>query len=320
VKTQIKKALSLLADVSFAPFVYPSAFLLKTIRKHGLKRMPRCRTALLNSGVLPVIDNYYEPFYDPRKLSRSSNEQRSLPGIEWNVGGQLQLLEDFRYAEELNDVPLNKAGELVFYVNNGLFNAGDAEFFYQIIRSKKPKRLYEIGSGNSTLMAAKAIRANRSEMPAYRCEHVCIEPYEMPWLEKLDIRVIRNKVEDVGVDPFAQLDENDILFIDSSHVVRPQGDVVFEYLQLLPTLKKGVIVHIHDIFSPRDYVDDWLHEEIRVWDEQYLLEAFLTSNRDWKIIGAVNFLHHNHYEQLKPRCPFLEPAHRPASFYIQKVG
>ncbi|MDR2358391.1 MAG: class I SAM-dependent methyltransferase, partial [Prevotellaceae bacterium] len=125
--------------------------------------------------------------------------------------------------------------------------------------------------------------------------------------------------EDVGVDFFRQLEANDILFIDSSHVIRPQGDVLFEYLELLPTLTRGVIVHIHDIFSPRDYLAHWVISEVRLWNEQYLLEAFLSFNSTWKILGALNFLHHNHYDLLKEKCPKLTPDTEPGSFYIVKM-
>jgi len=118
---------------------------------------------------------------------------------------------------------------------------------------------------------------------------------------------------------FSELQENDILFIDSSHVIRPQGDVLFEYLELLPTLNPGVIVHVHDIFSPRNYLSSWLQNEVRFWNEQYLLEAFMVHNDKWKIIGALNWLHHNHYERLKLIAPYLSLEREPGSFYIQKV-
>ena len=78
-------------------------------------------------------------------------------------------------------------------------------------------------------------------------------------------------------------------------------------------------MHVHDIFSPKDYPRQWLEEEIKFWNEQYLVEAFLSYNRSWKIIGALNYLHHNHYEKLKTRAPFLTPEREPGSLYIQKV-
>ena len=167
-------------------------------------------------------------------------------------------------------------------------------------------------------MAQKAVKMNLLET-GKPCRHICIEPYEMPWLEQAGVTVIRLCVEDCDKAIFSELEENDLLFIDSSHVARPEGDVLYEYLELLPTLNKGVIVHIHDIFSPRDYAEDWLTEEIRMWDEQYILEAFLSCNSQWKVIAAVNMLHNDYYEELKAVCPFLERTHRPASFYIQSI-
>ena len=93
-------------------------------------------------------------------------------------------------------------------------------------------------------------------------------------LEKIGVTVIRQKVEGLGKAVFAELEKGDILFIDSSHIIRPQGDVLFEYLESLPSLNRGVIVHIHDIFSPKDYLKEWVTNEVRFWNEQYLLEAF----------------------------------------------
>lgn len=88
---------------------------------------------------------------------------------------------------------------------------------------------------------------------------------------------------------------------------------------MIPTLKSGVIVHIHDIFSPRDYLKEWIIDDVRFWNEQYLLEAFLSFNTTWKIVGAVNFLRHHHFELLKEKCPRLTPDREPGSFYIVKT-
>lgn len=308
------------ADFFLSLLIYPAALLLKNIRRLGVDRLPFCKRVLFNVGVFPIRAHYFEPFFDARELTRPLSENRDLPGIDWNLEEQLQILNSFSFNEELSDVPANKTDELVFYMNNPSFGSGDAEYWYNLIRIKKPNRIIEVGSGNSTLMAVKAIRKNKEETPGYECKHVCIEPYENPWLEKLGINVIRQKVEYVGKDLFYELGENDILFIDSSHVIRPQGDVLFEYLELLPSLALGVIVHIHDIFSPKDYLEKWIKEQVLFCNEQYLLEAFLTSNKDWKIIGALNFLHHNNYEKLKEKCPFLTPEREPGSFYIRKIA
>ncbi len=140
----------------------------------------------------------------------------------------------------------------------------------------------------------------------------------MPWLEQAGAQVLRSKVEDIDRTLFETLSENDILFIDSSHVVRPQGDVLVEYLELLPALQRGVIVHVHDIFSPRDYPEEWVHERVRLWNEQYLLEAFMSFNNTFKIIGALSFLNHFHHDALKSKCPSVSESF-PSSFYMQKV-
>ncbi|PWB67813.1 MAG: hypothetical protein C3F14_01125 [Deltaproteobacteria bacterium] len=302
-----------------APLVLPAAVLLKMVRFAGIQRLPLCKKILLRIGVFPIRDHYYEPLFNEHRLKRPLSADRMLPGIDWNVDEQLDTLRRFRYNDELQDIPLSKPDDLTFYFGNIAFESGDAEYLYNLIRLKKPRRIFEIGSGHSTLMAIKAIRKNESEARDYKCKHVCIEPFEMPWLEKTEATVIRKNIEDVGGDIFLELAENDILFIDSSHMIRPQGDVLFEYLELLPSLRKGVIVHLHDVFSPRDYPEPWVKEEVRFWNEQYLMEAFLTSNREWKILGALNYLHHHHYEQLREKCPFLTPDREPGSFYIRKV-
>jgi hypothetical protein len=307
-----------IVDLLLLPLVYPAAWLLKQVRRAGVHRLPACRGALLNVGVFPVRDHYYEPQFDLRHPNPPFTTDRSLPGIDWNVDGQLTVLDRFTFAAELADWQPSGSEPLTYYLQNGFFESGDAEYWYQLIRAFKPKRIIEVGSGHSTLVAARAIRRNRADDPAYACEHVCIEPFETPWLEQLGVSVLRRKVEDVDLSFFSRLGENDVLFIDSSHIIRPQGDVLFEYLQLLPTLAPGVIVHVHDIFSPKNYLPHWLSDEVKFWNEQYLLEAFLCHNRDWRIVGALNYLQNHHYERFKAVAPFITPDRVPGSFYIQR--
>ena len=315
-----KKYILSVIDLVVAPFVYPAAILLKTIRKVGVRRLPICKNVLLKVGVFPIRDHYYEPFFNVKSLKYPLSQNRDFPGIDWNILEQIEMLNSFHFNAEIQDAQLLKSDGVNFCITNLSFGFGDAEYLYNIIRLKKPSKIFEIGSGNSTLVVIKATQKNEKEVPGYKCKHICIEPYEMSWLESAGIKVIRQKVEDIGREFFSELGKNDILFIDSSHIIRPQGDVLFEYLELIPSLKTGVIVHAHDIFSPRDYKAEWVIEDVLFWNEQYLLEAFLTSNKDWKIIGALNYLKHNHYNQLRAKCPFLSPEREPGSFYIQKVA
>lgn len=310
----------LVVDSLLFPFVYPSAWLLKKLRHAGVHRLPKCKNALMRIGVFPIRDHYYEPQFDHRNPKQPFSQDRALPGIDWNISGQLAILAGFSFSQELADLPKKKMSTLDFYLNNGAFESGDAEYWYQLIRSIKPRRIFEVGSGNSTLLAIKAIRRNQEQDSAYKCKHVCIEPFEMPWLERTGVSVLRKKIEDVEPGYFSELEENDILFIDSSHIIRPQGDVLFEYLELLPTLKKGVIVHAHDIFSPKNYPKEWLEGEVKFWNEQYLLEALLSHSSSWKVIGALNFLHHSYFKELQSVAPFLTPDREPGSFYIQKIA
>ena len=316
----ILKGMLPFVDVVAAPVVYGAAWLLKLVRKVGIRRLPVCKRALLSVGVFPVRNHYYEPLFDPSQLRIPLDQDRHLPGIDWNVAEQLHLLAQFSFNDELRDIVGPKTDDLTYHADNAAFKSGDADFLYNLIRLKKPARIFEIGSGNSTLMAIKAIKRNMQDDPAYTCEHICIEPYEMPWLEKTGVTVLRQKVEEVDMALFAELGVDDLLFIDSSHMIRPQGDVLFEYLELIPTLRPGVIVHVHDIFSPRDYLNEWIVDDVLFWNEQYLLEAFLSCNKEWKIIGALNYLRNHHYDTLKACSPLLTPDRQPGSFYIQKVA
>lgn len=308
-----------LLDVVLAVPMVPAALLLKFVRAKQIAGFPVCRSVLNRVGVFPLVDHYYEPLINPERIQRPLSAERALPGIDWNEGGQLDLLRQFRFGDEMAGLERVNPSREYFSFNNGTFLSGDAECWYSMIRHKKPRKIIEIGSGNSTLLARLAIQKNEATTPGYACDHVCIEPYEFPRLERLGVRVIRKRVEEIEVEFFRCLTRDDILFIDSSHVIRPQGDVLFEFLELLPSLNPGVLVHVHDIFSPRDYLEDWIRRDMRFWNEQYLLEAFLTNNREWKIIGALNYLHHHHYAELKEACVDLTPAREPGSFYMQKL-
>ena len=113
------------------------------------------------------------------------------------------------------------------------------------------------------------------------------------------------------------LHEGDLLFINSTHIIRPQGDVLFEYLQLIPSLESGVFVHVHDVFTPRDYLDEWLLEEKRFWNEQYLLEAILSNSHRYEVLLANNYLRHDHPAEFERVCPYLLAGAEPGSLYFR---
>lgn len=322
----LKKFIYRLLDFLVSPILVPIAIYLKKLRSNYFNDSPFTKKILLKIGVYPIHNHYYEPFFNYMKLKNTKRSNNDLIGVDFNDEEQLDLLNKFNYNEELKQIPYSlseKRNELDFCFTEGPFRSGDAEYLYNFIRYFKPKRIIEIGSGYSTLLARKAILMNNKENSNYSCEHLCIEPFENKFLEKLNINVIREKVEDIDLSFFDKLVENDILFIDSSHIIRPQGDVLYEYLKLLPSLNNGVLVHIHDVFTPNDYPRIWL-KEMKLWNEQYLLEAFLIFNNRFKIIGATNYLLHKHQGLFLSKCPImqLERANgierEPGSFWIYK--
>jgi len=284
----------------------------------GPRKLPKSRELLKSVGIFPIRDHYYQPLFQYAKLRHSPEDVRRLPGINMNIEGQLRFLSSLDYRQELISMQLFEPKErlLAFHFQNGSFESGDAEFLYQVIRHFKPRQIIEIGCGHSTKIACEALRKNNEEA-SIRTTYTCIEPYEAPWLEKLPVRVLRSPVEDCEMKMFEDLEEGDIVFIDSSHMIRPQGDVLFECLEILPTLKSGVIVHFHDIFTPRDYPEEWLREDVYLWNEQYIVEALLSNSDRYEVLASLNYLKHSHYDLLSKVCPYLEPNREPGSFYIR---
>ena len=319
---RLKAMLAPLLDVLLAPVTFLAAHILSLTRRLGIARMPVSRKILHLVGVFPIRDHYYEPLFRTDRLRKTPGEDRDLPGIDLNAAEQLRLLDRFDFAEELSAFPTEGTSKLEFHYHNNAFESGDAEYLYSIIRLFKPKRIVEVGAGASTLMVRNAIARNKDEQPNYTCKHLCIEPYEREWLEEIGVELIRKPVEQGDREIFAELNENDILLIDSSHVIRPQGDVLTECLEILPSLSKGVLIHVHDIFTPRDYPKEWLLDEVRLWNEQYLLEAFLSFNDHFEIIGALNYLAHHHADKLAAKCPIFAAEREwrePSSLWMRKV-
>jgi len=318
VKAMLKRAGPAL-DIMALPFVALASPVLWGLVK-GNHRLPRSRGFVDRLGISLIRHHYYSPFVTKADITKPLDSDRTLPGLDLNAAGQFALAERFLYGEELRAVPMKKAAVDAYGYTNPTYGPGDSETLYNMIRHFKPARLVEIGSGESTLMARLAIAANMREDSAYSCRHICIEPYEQPWLEGIGVEVIRQMVQDTGLSVFEGLRENDILFIDSSHVIRPQGDVLYEYLFLVPKVPPGCLVHVHDIFTPRDYRADWVLDERRLWNEQYLLEAFLSFNGQFEVLWAMNWLWHRHRAKLERACPVLFNGgpREPSSFWMRR--
>jgi len=268
--------------------------------------------------VTPV--HFYQPIPDTQSLPETLWDRPSeLVGIDMNDAMQLDLLRNHfpKLRREYDEFPVEPTGEPGrFHFNNGLFDGTDALVAYCMIRHFKPRLIIEVGSGFSSLVAAEAIAKNKNSAL------ICIEPYPpdflrqgFPGLHSL----IEKKVEEIDIGFFSQLESGDILFVDSSHTVKIGGDVNYLFLEVLPRLKPGVIVHVHDIFLPFDYRRDWVMDELRFWTEQYLLQAFLTFNSEFEVLMANSYLNRDHQEDLKATFPNLA-SWRGGSFWMRRRG
>jgi hypothetical protein len=212
--------------------------------------------------------HYYEPIPDYRSITAEQiKRRRNYPGIDFQWDEQSALVTELAvYRDELKEVAFN--------FENEYFGGFDAAVYYALIRHLKPQRVVEIGGGYSTQIAHQALTRNGVG------NLTCIEPYPEERLlgAKLDVTLIQKRVEEVEVDFFSCLGPNDVLFIDSSHVAKFGSDVCYELLEVLPRLKPGVWIHVHDIFFPHDYPADWLLNRRLALNEQYLLEGFLSFN------------------------------------------
>jgi predicted O-methyltransferase YrrM len=235
----------------------------------------------------------------------------------------LDLLHAFssKFKSEYDDFPASSADPTRFHFGQTLFCSVDAELLYCMIRHFKPRNMIEIGSGMSTLLAAEAIQKN--EMEGNPCRLIAIEPHPKEFLRRGFpgfAELLETKVQSLPLARFSALEANDIVFIDSSHVVKIGGDVVYEYLEILPRLKPGVIIHCHDIFLPAEYPKEWVLNDHRFWTEQYLLQAFLAFNGSYEVLMAGSFLHMHHSLKLKAAFASYDPATTwPGSFWMRRA-
>lgn len=280
--------------------VVPSAWILRHVRSRGLMKYPRTGRILASMGILPIRDHYYEPYLSEHRLHRGLDTPRVLPGLDMRLEAQLHLLSSFCWQDELADFQMEPT-PLVYGYRNRNFGPIDACLLYCMVRHLRPRKIIEIGCGMSTLVIRKAVERGGGE-----CDHLCIEPFENPWLEKLPVQLARVPAERMNPEELAgSLHSGDLLFIDSSHVVKPQGDVLFIVQELLPRLETGVVVHFHDIFTPRDYPASWLLKARVLWAEQYLLESYLCENQRWEVILSANMLAEERHQALAEALPLL---------------
>jgi predicted O-methyltransferase YrrM len=321
VRKVARKALDLMRPMFYAMLPLMAWIISRFVR--GNEAYP----IFLRRNLYLLRKHYYLPIPDAEDCNQEYWDSISeLAGIEIDAENIKHFMERNLkpFMPELKQYPHRKEdANGGFYLLNGGFMAVDADMYYCLVRHVRPSRIIEVGCGFSTLLASDAIRKNRNE--GADTEYICVDPYPSPYLRNanLDVdRFLEVKVQQVDVLEFSALGPNDILFIDSTHVLKSGGDVQFLYCEIFPRLAPGVLVHVHDIYLPRHYPKVYFDESYYFWNEQYLLQAFLTHNSRVKVLWPGNYMMVHHPQWMLETFPEIMamrgkfPSSEPSSFWF----
>jgi len=262
-----------------------------------------------NDGNPFASGGYYSPIPsmdEVKKFNFTEPLPEMLEGIDLNSDEQMNLLDTFEPFYNELPFPDEKKKNLRYYYNNGFYSYSDAIFLYCMIRHLKPRKIIEVGSGFSSSVT---LDTNEKFMGnSMNC--IFIEPYPerleslLKDDDKKNVTIHKKRLQEIPIEVFEELIENDILFIDSTHVSKFNSDVNYVIHKILPVLASGVHIHFHDIFYPFEYPREWLLEG-RAWNEQYILRAFLQYNKTFKIVMFNTYLESMYETRIKSRFPLL---------------
>jgi predicted O-methyltransferase YrrM len=258
------------------------------------------------------IGHYYSPVVDPTfagpYVAKVDGDQRSLPGIRLDDEAMVALWRSFDDFLTPRPFPIEQEEGHRYWFANRAYAFNDGTALYCMLRHFQPKRIIEVGSGYSsacTLETAERFLAEDVSLtfidprPKLLQELFSVEP------PKRKVEIIGSIVQDIPLETFDVLEKDDVLFIDSTHVMKTASDVTYEFLEILPRLKPGVIVHIHDIFWPFEYPTRWSLDDNRSWNEIYALRAFLAFNDAFEIIFFGDYFWRFHKDELVRNAPWL---------------
>jgi predicted O-methyltransferase YrrM len=217
--------------------------------------------------------------------------------------------------------PVTRSAGFRYFFENHSYSYADASMLYAMLRTFQPRRVIEVGSGNSSACMLDTIERY---LPA-DTEVTCIEPYPDLLLELMHpqdrdrIRLVDRPVQLVELELFDELRANDILFIDSTHVAKTGSDVCHEFFNILPFLNEGVLIHFHDVFYPFEYPDSWVYDEKRSWNELYLMRAFLMYNDAFEVVFFNDYFARFHRPDIEDVYPtFLKNTG--GALWLRKVA
>jgi predicted O-methyltransferase YrrM len=203
-----------------------------------------------------------------------------------------------------------------FYWRNDFWGNADALVQYGLCRSRRPRRVIEVGCGWSSLLLARALEKNKAPY-----EVVQIEPYpRRTLLEALPDHweLHETILQKAPLELFDRLEQGDVLFYDGSHCSKVASDVNWFFFRILPRLKPGVLIHLHDISLPYEYPVPWIFERGQTWNEQYVFQAFMMHNSAYKILIANKYLWHHCGQLLDGFYKGVQPSYG-ASVWMEKV-
>jgi Methyltransferase domain len=281
----------------------------------------RLRAELDSVGFPP--GHFYSPLVDPRdpEVIHAVTERVSAPppaGITLDRDAMSVMLG--RLAVHHGLFPFNREydGKHRFYFENPFFGCHDAGVYFSMLLEFRPKRVIEIGSGFSSRLL---LDTNEYFFDS-KMSLTLVDP-SLASLTDLappaDTKLFSTRLQDLPLALFDQLEANDILFVDSSHVCKTASDVNFYMFHILPRLKAGVLIHIHDILWPFEYPAQWVLDEKRGWNETYLVRAFLQYNSAFEILYWNNFVSHHLKDELRASMP-LCLENEGGSLWIRKTA
>lgn len=278
---------------------------------------------------LPVSPtHYYSPLPDMPALKRNIqrwNREGSFVAVEMALDKQIALLRQLEaYRTEIDDLPNQEQVRAAGY---GLgYGEVESPIYYAMVRDLKPRRIVEIGSGVSTYYAVMATETNSQERKT-ESSITCIEPFPLPKLIELagkgKIILRQHEVQDIDIAVFKEMAEGDILFIDSSHVSKVDSDVNFLVFEALPSLKRGVVVHFHDMPFPCLTLqpDHWCFDLSLMWNEPALVKAFLMYNSAFEVLVCQSYLHYKCPEAIKRLVSIYDVRkHFPDALWLVKTS
>jgi hypothetical protein len=252
--------------------------------------------------------HYYSPIPPradvERQLAAMDPNPATLPGIALDRDAMVRLWNDLTPHLQSAPFAFEARPGYRYRYDNGAYSWGDGLVLHAMLRHLRPRRLIEVGSGWSS---ACVVDTNEHFLDS-GCEVTCIEPYpgllhETVGAPTSPFGIIESGIQAVPLDLFDALTAGDILFIDSTHVLRTGSDVTHELLEILPRIAPGVFVHFHDVFWPFEYPRSWAVDENRAWNEIYALRAFLCENPHWRIVMFNDFLAKNEAGLIGQTCP-----------------